>query len=187
MFIKSTIGVILIIATFFDCREYRIPNACILELLGLGLIGQILQHGMPGFGYWILGFTLTGMVVIPFVILRMFGAGDAKIWMAMGSCFGWQEMLEYAVFVMAMTGVIAIIKLCRHHIWLEQMKHFTRYLSLSIYTRTLLPYAMDRQDHRTVLPFCLPMCIGYGIWQVYGSSLAGGWLVQVYQLVRTSI
>ena len=80
MFIKSTIGVILIIATFFDCREYRIPNACILELLGLGLIGQILQHGMPGFGYWILGFALTGMVVIPFVILRMFGAGDAKIW-----------------------------------------------------------------------------------------------------------
>ena len=163
------VGVILIIAMYYDIREYRIPNKCILIGLIGGLVLQIVTNGMIGIVYWAIGWLCVGMLFFPFSYLRMFGAADVKLFMVVGSCFSLRDTLEFAVVALWVGAVLSIGKMLRHRILFYQLRVLASYFYIIFANRKIMKYRMETSDSRgkeNVLPFAVPMTIGYGIWLV---------------------
>jgi Flp pilus assembly protein protease CpaA len=103
----------LVVAAVIDVQTTRIPNALTFPLMLLGLLVQ----GTIGTGMMD-GFTGLGVAfALHFALwqLKLEGAGDAKLMMAVGAFVGWQTMLEatlwryvlqipYAVVVLTVKG-----------------------------------------------------------------------------------
>lgn len=108
-------------AAWSDFRSWKIPNGAILALLALyclralvellttGDVGAALfsSNGIGGdVGAGLLLFTL-GVGLWAF---RLFGAGDAKLFLPIGLFIGWHGMLPFAVFLL-IGGVLALLAL----------------------------------------------------------------------------
>ena len=117
------LSLIMLIAVLIDLRQRRIPNSLVLVTLTAGILFNVLgpQGPVNGGGLFTarpgaLGFTgalfgaLTGLAVfMPFYVLRIMGAGDVKLMAAIGSWVGAAGVLNLALFVLAMGGLLAIV------------------------------------------------------------------------------
>lgn len=105
--------VALVIAGAIDVRTTRIPNALTFPLMLVGLLvqGTVGTGAMDGF----LGLGAAFALHFALWQLKLEGAGDAKLMMAVGAFIGWQSMLEatlwryilqipYAVIVLTVKG-----------------------------------------------------------------------------------
>jgi len=76
--------IIGILATIFDCRTMKIPNAISFPFMGFGLIWNVLFNRED---WWV---NLIAFVIIfLFGSLRLMGLGDIKMLMAMSLISGW--------------------------------------------------------------------------------------------------
>src|SRR4051794_29153465 len=102
-----------VIITYYDVRYRRIPNAFVLATLLSGLIVNIISGGLQGaitsLGGCLLAFTLM-------FILHVFGAmgaGDVKLFAAVGSVTGAQLVLPTFFVVILTGGVLAVCLMLR--------------------------------------------------------------------------
>lgn len=77
---------ILVIASVWDLRNKKIPNALILLGLISGLIFSYIDFGFKGLGISLLSILLTFLIFI--ITWGVLGAGDIKILMIIGSFGG---------------------------------------------------------------------------------------------------
>jgi len=103
------LAIALIVACITDLRSQKIYNALTFPLM------------LTGVGIWLVKgdvlFALTGLgaaFVLHFALfaLRVDRAGDAKLMMGVGACWGWVEMLEaslWAFLVFAPMGLVVLI------------------------------------------------------------------------------
>jgi len=117
------LALLLFVAVLIDLRERRIPNSLVLVALTTGILFNVLgpQGPVNGGGLFTarpgaLGFTgalfgaLAGLAVfLPFYALRIMGAGDVKLMAGIGSWVGAAGVLNLALFVLAMGGLLAIV------------------------------------------------------------------------------
>ena len=100
---------LVIAAAVFDLRSRRIPNVLVL----LGLIAAVpvqwIAHGGTA-GLWLgLQGLATGIaVMLPFYLLRAFGAGDAKLMGAVGAFVGPSTVLLIALLTFFVGGLWAL-------------------------------------------------------------------------------
>lgn len=102
-----------IIITYYDVRYRRIPNAFVLATLLSGLVVNFIFGGLQGafasLGGCILAFTLM-------FILHVFGAmgaGDVKLFAAVGSVVGAQLVLPTFLTVVLTGGALAVVTMVR--------------------------------------------------------------------------
>lgn len=105
---------VLVAASLTDLRHRRIPNILTVPFLIFGL----LTHGWTGVFGFLLAFLLAGSLFG----LRMWGGGDAKLLMGLGSVLGPASF--YSVFVStlglaAMASFIYAIYLKQGRAWLK--------------------------------------------------------------------
>ncbi|WDZ80746.1 prepilin peptidase (plasmid) [Ensifer adhaerens] len=125
---SDAINIIPLVATlvFFyaawsDFQRWRIPNGAILALITIYALGAIVRltttqdigatlfslDGIGGeVGAGLLLFTL-GVALWAF---RLFGAGDAKLFLPIGLFVGWHGMLPFAVFLL-IGGILTMVAL----------------------------------------------------------------------------
>ncbi|NRP69596.1 hypothetical protein ILFOPFJJ_00468 [Ensifer psoraleae] len=108
-------------AAWSDFRSWKIPNAAILALVGLYAVNAAVALLMAedigaalfssagiggdvgaGLLLFVLGFGLW--------LFRLFGAGDAKLFLPIGLFVGWHGMLPFAIFLL-IGGVFTILAL----------------------------------------------------------------------------
>lgn len=105
------LGIVLAIAFITDITKQRIPNALNIA----GMAAGIVYHGWQG-GWSGLAFALTGLVCgfLPMLILyllRAVGAGDVKLFGALGAVAGAVFTL-YAMFLsLLFAGILALFVL----------------------------------------------------------------------------
>jgi len=102
-----TLSAILLIAVIEDVRNHRISNSLVVCTFVLGTGFQILNSG---FGLFNVGFVISGtatgfFALLPFYVLGGMGAGDVKLFAALGAFLG-PFVTLYAV---AMTLVIGAL------------------------------------------------------------------------------
>jgi prepilin peptidase CpaA len=105
------IGVFMLViaAAAFDLHARRIPNWLIL----LGLIGavpaQLIAHGASAGPWQGLEGLATGMaVLLPFYLLRAFGAGDVKLMGVVGAFVGPSVVPQIALATFVVGGMWAL-------------------------------------------------------------------------------
>jgi prepilin peptidase CpaA len=99
-----------IAAAAFDLRTRRIPN--VLVLLGLIVavpVQWIAQDGSAGLWQGMEGLATGIAVLLPFYLLRAFGAGDVKLMGALGALAGPSAVLLIALATFVVGGLWSLI------------------------------------------------------------------------------
>jgi prepilin peptidase CpaA len=147
------------VITYFDVRYRRIPNLFVLATLISGLIINFVTGGLPGLlasaGGCLLAFGLMFMLHV----FGAMGAGDVKLFAAVGSVFGTQLVVPVFLVVLLTGGVLAVYTIIRNGTLLTTL---TRVLQIFV---GLLPgWQMPRfevpTDRRHTLPYGVAITLG---------------------------
>ena len=147
------------IITYYDVRYRRIPNAYVLATLISGLIVNIIFGGLQGalasLGGCVLAFTLM-------FILHVFGAmgaGDVKLFAAIGAVTGAQLVLPTFLVVVLTGGLLAFVLMLRAGAIRDTMHRV-----LQIFVGLLPGWQMPRfsvpADRRLTIPYGVAITFG---------------------------
>lgn len=138
-------------AAWSDFQSWKIPNGVVLALVGLYAVNAVVAlltaddigaalfssagiggHVGAGLLLFALGFVLW--------LFRLFGAGDAKLFLPIGLFIGWHGMLPFAIFLLI--GGIVTLMILRLPMPL-QLAHFSVVMRLEeIRTTRKIPYGV---------------------------------------------
>ena len=156
--------ILLLAATIFDLRLYRIPNILTYSFIIIGLGYNTFLSGYEGLIFSLLG-TLAGIGIlfIPYLIGWM-GAGDAKLLGAIGAFIGAKDVFIAFLFSGIIGGAYAIIIIVLYRNREEPLLlNFYRFISNIFLTRSY-SFKMIQTDSRRPR-----LC--------YGLSIAAGTLI----------
>lgn len=144
---------------YYDVRYRRIPNSFVLATLIAGLILNFAIGGVRG------GISALGGCVFAFILMFMLhvfgamGAGDVKLFAAIGSVIGAQLVLQTFVVVVLTGGVLALFNILRTGIFRTTMIRV-----LQIFVGMLPGWQMPKfsvpADRRLTVPYGVAITIG---------------------------
>lgn len=106
--------VVAVVATVYDVRSRRIPNALTFGAAAAALIYGMFDGGFGGLfqaaGGWVVGAALF----FPIFVLGGIGAGDVKLLAALGAWIGPIEAVWLAIFASMAGGVSALLVAAAH-------------------------------------------------------------------------
>ncbi len=95
--------------TYYDVRFRRIPNAFVLATLVSGLIINVTDNGWSGAITSLKGGALAFVLMLFLHIFSAMGAGDVKLFGAIGSVIGVGSVFQTFLIVLITGGVLALI------------------------------------------------------------------------------
>ncbi len=165
MFDTTTIAALVLllpltaIITYFDVRYRRIPNLFVLATLVSGLIINFMAAGLNGLWASAGGCLLAFGLMFVLHVFGAMGAGDVKLFAAVGSVLGTAMVPETFLVVLLTGGVLAVYTILRNGTALTTL---TRVLQIFV---GLLPgWQMPRfdvpADRRHTLPYGVAITFG---------------------------
>ena len=148
-----------VLIIYHDVRYRRIPNAFVLATLISGLTLNIVTGGLNG------GLNSVGGCVLAFILMFMLhvfgamGAGDVKLFAAIGSVLGAHLVLPTFVVVVLTGGLLALVVMFR-----SGAVRTTLHRVLQILVGLLPGWQMPRfsvpADRRLTIPYGAAITIG---------------------------
>lgn len=102
-----------IFVIYFDVRYRRIPNSIVLATLIAGISINIAFSGVPGMVSSLEGFALAFFPMLLMHIFGAMGAGDVKLFGAVGAVLGVSQVPLAFVVVVMLGAVLAIYTMLR--------------------------------------------------------------------------
>ena len=100
--------VLSVIAGWTDLRSQRIPNWLTLPAFAVGVALNTVAGGWTGLKLSLLGAGLGLLVLLPFVLLRILGAGDWKLVGAVGAFVGPGVLANLLIGSVLVAGLMAV-------------------------------------------------------------------------------
>lgn len=144
---------------YYDVRYRRIPNPFVLATLISGLTLNIALSGFHG------GLSSLGGCVLAFIfmfILHVFGAmgaGDVKLFAAIGSVIGVQLVLPTFVVVVLTGGLLAVVSILRSGSFMTTM-HRVLQILVGLLPGWQMPKFSVPADRRLTIPYGAAITIG---------------------------
>jgi len=148
-----------VLVTYHDVRYRRIPNAFVVATLIGGLTLNFALGGFRG------GLNSLGGCVLAFIlmfILHVFGAmgaGDVKLFAAIGSVIGAQLVLPTFVVVVLTGGVLALASILRSGVFSTTM-HRVLQIFVGLLPGWQMPKFSVPADRRLTIPYGVAITIG---------------------------
>jgi prepilin peptidase CpaA len=98
-----------VIITYYDVRYRRIPNAFVLATLASGLIINTIYGGLNGTLMSLGGCAIAFMLMFVLHLFGAMGAGDVKLFAAVGSLTGANMVLPTFLVVILTGGALALL------------------------------------------------------------------------------
>ncbi|MDT4895002.1 MAG: prepilin peptidase CpaA [Acidobacteriota bacterium] len=98
-----------IIITYYDVRYRRIPNAFVLATLASGLIVNTIYGGLNGVLASLGGCAIAFILMFILHVFGAMGAGDVKLFAAVGSLVGAHLVLPTFLVVILTGGALALL------------------------------------------------------------------------------
>src|SRR5262245_37195740 len=148
-----------VLIIYYDVRYRRIPNAFVVGTLIVGLSLGIAFAGLTGFlnslGGCVLAFTLMFMLHV----FGAMGAGDVKLFAAVGSLMGANLVLPTFVVVVLTGGLLALISIIR-----SGLLKTTMFRVMQIFIGLLPGWPMPKfavpTDRRHTIPYGVAITLG---------------------------
>ena len=99
---------VVVVAAVTDLRWRRIPNWITVSGAALGLVLHLVQGGLSGALLSLAGAALGFAIFIAFYVAGGMGAGDVKLFSAVGALTGPSAMVIIFVFTGLLGGVAAV-------------------------------------------------------------------------------
>ena len=147
------------IISYMDVRYRRIPNKLVLVVLVGGLTLNTIFGGFPGLLVSFGGFVLAFGVMFFFHAFGTLGAGDVKLFAAIGAINGVTLVLPTLMVVALMGGLLAIFKMVySRRVGTTMFGVFQFFVGLLPGQR--VPRFEVPVDRSITLPYALPICFG---------------------------
>ena len=148
-----------VLIIYHDVRYRRIPNAFVLATLISGLTLNFIMGGLQG------GLNSAGGCVLAFILMFMLhvfgamGAGDVKLFAAVGSVLGAQLVLPTFVVVVLTGGVLALVSVMRSGVFATTM-HRVLQILVGLLPGWQMPKFSVPADRRLTIPYGVAITIG---------------------------
>ena len=148
-----------IIIAYYDVRYRRIPNPFVLATLIGGLAMNFMLGGLSGLYASVGGCFLAFSLMFLLHIFGAMGAGDVKLFAAIGAVTGAPLVLPTFVIVILTGGLLAVISIVRAGVVITTMQRV-----LQIFVGMLPGWEMPRfaipSDRRHTIPYGVAITIG---------------------------
>lgn len=148
-----------IIIAYYDVRYRRIPNAFVLATLAAGLTINAIFGGLPGVAASLGGCVLAFVLMFMLHIFGAMGAGDVKLFAAIGAVTGSQMVIPTFVVVILTGGLLAVVSMVR-----SGMVRTTMHRVLQILVGMLPGWQMPRfavpSDRKYTIPYGVAITMG---------------------------
>ena len=144
---------------YYDVRYRRIPNVFVIATLIAGLILNFAVGGVKG------GIASIGGCVFAFILMFLLhvfgamGAGDVKLFAAIGSVIGAPLVLPTFVVVVLTGGVLALVSILRTGIFRTTM-HRVLQILVGLLPGWPMPKFSVPADRRLTVPYGVAITIG---------------------------
>lgn len=148
-----------VIITYFDVRYRRIPNAFVLATLASGIAINSIFGGLSGL-YGSLGGCALAFVLM--FMLHMFGAmgaGDVKLFAAIGSVTGASLVLPTFLVVILTGGLLALVSIIRAGVVITTMQRVLQIL-VGLLPGWEMPKFAVPADRRHTIPYGVAITVG---------------------------
>ena len=152
-----------VLITYYDVRYRRIPNAFVLATLVSGLLINGIMNGLGGLGASVGGCLVAFGMMFALHLFGAMGAGDVKLFAAIGSVVGIGLVVPTFVIVVLTGGVLAVVSTVRARAVVE-----TAHRVLQI----LIGFLPGWQVPRFAVPADRKLTIPYGVAITFGSLIS---------------
>ncbi len=142
----------LILALYQDIKEQKIKNSITFSAAFLGLSVNVAEHGLDGFVLAVIGWSIPVFVLGICYAANIMGAGDIKLFAAIGAIMGLSFTVYSFVYSVYFGGLIAFILLYKRSVFKQRMYRIYEYLCFVAATRRLIPYC-DKADQESKFIF----------------------------------
>jgi prepilin peptidase CpaA len=148
-------------AVITDISDKKIPNYLVFSFMLGGVIYNGLNEGLSGLTTSISGTLLPLLVLFPFFLMRTLGAGDIKLFMAIGSFAGLGIIINIILYSILAGGVIALIIMFLKNNIISSLKNVCIYIKNTIIMKKIIPYKTSlNQNSSNVFRFSYAILIG---------------------------
>jgi len=148
-----------IMITYMDVRYRRIPNKLVLAILLAGLAINTVFGGSRGLLLSLGGFALSFGIMFLLHVFGTMGAGDVKLFAAIGAVNGLSLVIPTLLLVALIGGVLAIFMMVYsgrvRTTMFNVMQFFYGLLPGQRVPRFEIP-----TDRKYTLPYAVPICLG---------------------------
>jgi prepilin peptidase CpaA len=148
-----------IVITYMDIRYRRIPNKLVLAILLVGLITNTVFGGSRGFLLSLGGFALAFAVMFVFHLFGTLGAGDVKLFAAIGAVNGLSLVLPTLLVVALIGGILAIFQMVYSGRARATMFGVVQFF-YGLLPGQRVPRFDIPADRSYTLPYAVPICFG---------------------------
>lgn len=153
------VGAAVIMDFLFD----KISNECILLLIMTGLSYTAWKGSTKDFLLALLSMTVPVLVLYPVFMIGGLGAGDIKLFAAIGCFLPGRSMLICLILSFLIAAFFSLLKMAAQHDFLQRMQYLLSYLHDVFTTGSWELYAQDISDHKIrkkgKVHFALPVFI----------------------------
>ena len=143
-------------ALFFDFRYCRIKNAVTYPAAAAGLLVNFAERGFPGALLAMKGWLLPVLALFVLYYINVMGAGDIKLFAAIGAIMGLPFVMYCFLFSVYIGGVIACWLLIRRGQFPDRMRKLYGYAKTVFLTGRLFPYsAKGNKDSKFIFTLAI--------------------------------
>ena len=148
-----------VIITYYDVRYRRIPNAFVLATLASGIIVNTIYGGWRGAIMSLGGCAIAFMLMFVLHVFGAMGAGDVKLFAAVGSLVGTQMVLPTFLVVILTGGALALL-LMLHRGAVRATMHRVLQILVGLLPGWELPRFSVPSDRRQTIPYGVAITFG---------------------------
>ncbi len=151
------LSIIVFIALIQDIKTYKIKNITIIVGLLMGGLFLIFEKDLQTILMYLCGMGLPILILMPLFILRMFGAGDIKLFSVIGLFLGPQMVLKVIVVSFFLGAALSCFKLFKNRNIKQRANYFIQYIKGVSYCRELEYYDAKGDNYKNAIHFSIPI------------------------------
>lgn len=139
---------LIVLSLASDLRSYKIKNSIIFPFILSGLAINCYYSGVDGMLASLLGIIFPAVLLMVLFALKMLGAGDIKLFCAIGAIMGIDFVLRTIAYSFICGGLIALALLVLRKNGRQRLIHLISYIIALLFTLSLQPYTNfnDKSD-----------------------------------------
>ncbi len=155
------IVILLVVALISDIKTHKIKNSITYLFSLTGLLTNVILYGVHGFLSSIAGWLIPFLLLIALYAAGMLGAGDIKLFSAVGCATGPWFVVASIVFSFLLGGVIAAVILFIRRNTRVRFKGLWNYIKACFLTQSLMEYKNnDKSVSSGRFPFTIAITPG---------------------------